>query len=412
MTMAHTRNVSSPAVAPGVVLHVTQSVETGVAHVLEDHLRHQSEHGWRTVVACPQGSLTGIAARAGADVLSWNATRDLGPAVLKEMRDLSRIIRQVNPTLLHLHSAKAGLVGRLVVRGRRPTVFTPHAWSWLAAKGTTRTLARQWERVGARWADAVVCLSPAELGEAYGAHIPATTTRLIPNDVDVRALRAGAPGSRRAARAHLDVPPDMPVAVCCARLVPQKGQDLLLAAWARAWEAVPGAWLVLVGDGPDRAVLEKAAECAGGVHFAGAQPRSEAMAWMKAATVVVCPSRYEGMSLVPLEAATLGTSVVATRVEGMDDDLTGPARILVPPGDPAALAAALIDALAHPDDAVLAGRQAAKWAETQMGEKRSVARTLALYDEVTRASFDTPRGPGGPDSLERPAVGVNDSATA
>lgn len=389
-----------------VVLHVAQSVETGVAHVLDDHLRHQARRGWQTVVACPQGSLATIAARAGAEVIPWNATREPSHVVLREMRDLGRIIRQVDPTLLHLHSAKAGLVGRLVVRGKRPTVFTPHAWSWLAAQGTTRTLARHWERVGARWADAVVCLSPAELDESKDARVPMAATRLIPNDVDVRSLRAVAPDSRHSARDRLGLPPDAPVAVCCARLVPQKGQDLLLEGWARVREMVPDARLILVGDGPDRPDLERAAAHTSGVHFAGAQPRSEAIAWMKAATVVVCPSRYEGMSLVPLEAASLGTPVVATKVQGMDSDLPEPARRLVPPSDPDALAVALGSALADPRVGDLAGRQAARWAEDQMGENRSVARTLALYDEVMLARAGATGVPAVSGSPTQPTTAV------
>ncbi|MDN5894935.1 MAG: glycosyltransferase family 4 protein [Nocardioides sp.] len=405
--MTRTSDTAAPGAARRVVLHVAQSVETGVAHVLDDHLRHQAGHGWQTVVACPQGSLAGIAARAGAEVMSWNATREPSPVVFREMRDLARIIRHVDPTLLHLHSAKAGLVGRLVVRGSRPTVFTPHAWSWLAAQGTTRTLARHWERVGARWADAVVCLSPAELGGATEARVPTTSTLLIPNDVDVHALRAVAPGSRSSARDRLGLPPEAPIAVCCARLVPQKGQDLLLAAWARTREMVPDARLIQVGDGPDRPALEKAAARTSGIHFAGAQPRSEAIAWMKAATVVVCPSRYEGMSLVPLEAATLGTPVVATRVQGMDGDLPAPARRLVPPNDTVALATALGDALADPHGGNLAGRQAARWAEDQMGENRSVARTLALYDEVMFARHGTPIMHRPSESPVHPSVTVS-----
>lgn len=364
-----------------VVLHVAQSVETGVAHVLDDHLRYQREHGWHTVVACPSGTLASTAARAGAHVWPWHATREPSPVVMRETRELARIIAEVDPDILHLHSAKAGLAGRLAVRGRRPTVFTPHAWSWLAAEGVTRRLARRWEQLGARWADAVVCLSPAEVDAARAIGIATRSTRLIPNDVNVEALRRTAPPTRSAARAALEVGQDVPVAVCCARLVPQKGQDVLLDAWATTLAAVPDALLVLVGDGPDRPALEaKAAEIAG-VRFAGMQPRAAAVAWMKAASVVVCPSRYEGMSLVPLEAAALGVPVVATRVQGMDSDLPITARRLVPPADVSALATALIDMLQDPARLAAAGRTAGEWAgRTQ--RNRSVDRTLQMYGEL------------------------------
>ncbi|NEA48622.1 glycosyltransferase, partial [Streptomyces sp. SID10815] len=69
---------------------------------------------------------------------------------------------EVRPDLVHAHSAKAGLAGRLAVRGRIPTVFQPHAWSFEAVGGATAALALRWERWGTRWAARTVCVSEAE----------------------------------------------------------------------------------------------------------------------------------------------------------------------------------------------------------------------------------------------------------
>ena len=75
-----------------------------------------------------------------------------------ETQRLRRLISQVDPDVVHLHSAKAGLAGRLAVRGTRPTLFQPHGWSWLAARGATARGALAWERLAARWTD-VSCAS-------------------------------------------------------------------------------------------------------------------------------------------------------------------------------------------------------------------------------------------------------------
>ncbi|MGH3383390.1 MAG: glycosyltransferase [Nocardioidaceae bacterium] len=370
------------------VLHVAQAVDTGVAHVLDDHIRHQRANGWRVVVACSGGMLGDVARAAGAEVVAWAARREPGPGVVTEAVALAAVVRDVDPAVVHLHSAKAGLVGRLVVRGRRPTVFTPHAWSWLAAHGLTRRGARAWERFAARWADVVICLSLGERREADELGI-GSRLELVRNDVPVDALRATAPPTTEAARVAVGLPADATVAVCCARLAPQKGQDVLLAAWAEVRRQVPTASLVLVGDGPDRVALEERARALDGVRFTGMVGRAESLTWMKAATVVVCPSRYEGMSLVPLEAAALGRPVVASWVEGMDGSLSAAARTIVAPEDPPALAAALVGYLGDPGLVAAGGAEAARWADDSMAVQESVLRTTEIYAELLRVGHGT-----------------------
>ncbi|MCF2435668.1 glycosyltransferase [Streptomyces thinghirensis] len=80
----------------------------------------------------------------------WPATRSPGPALVSEVRRLARVIEDVRPDLVHAHSAKAGLAARLAVRGRVPTVFQPHAWSFEAVGGAGAALALGWERWGVR----------------------------------------------------------------------------------------------------------------------------------------------------------------------------------------------------------------------------------------------------------------------
>jgi glycosyltransferase involved in cell wall biosynthesis len=362
-------------------LHVAQSVETGVAHVVADHVAEQVKAGWRAVVACPGGRLAELAQDRGAEVVRWQAERQPGWSVVREARDLAALVDRVDPAVVHLHSAKAGLVGRLVVRGRRPTVFTPHAWSWLAVSGGVAVQARAWERFATRWTDLTIGLSAGEIREARDAGIR-TLPVLIPNDVPVEDVRRAAPASRSAARARLGVAPEARVVVCCARLAPQKGQDLLIEAWRDVTTRIPDVQLVLVGDGPSRDELRAVAAGVPGVEFVGMAPREEALLWMKAATVVCCPSRYEGMSLVPLEAAALGVPVVASDVEGMAAEVPLPFRKLVPPGDVAGLADALSSLLADPEAASRAGRVAAAWADEQAARPSAAAKVLALYREL------------------------------
>ena len=238
---------------------------------------------------------------------------------------LQRIVRETRPDVVHLHSAKAGLAGRLVVRDRIPTVFQPHAWSFLAPRIGAQGASLRWERYAARWATELVCVSTTErqLGESLGVHAPTT---VLPNGIDLTHYRPAGARDRVAARKALSLD-DVPTLLCVGALTVQKGQQDLLADWPQMRARVPDAQLVLVGDGPDRRALERLAAGMKGVTFAGA--RSDVPTWLAAADVVVVPSRWEGMALVPLEAMACARSVVATDVNGVVDSVPAGAGAIV-----------------------------------------------------------------------------------
>ena len=326
------------------VLHVTQPGDGGVARVVTDLARAQLAVGLHVTVACPDGPLAGALRAVGADVRHWHATRSPGRALPQEVRGLSRVIRAVRPELVHAHSAKAGLAGRLAVRGRIPTVFQPHAWSFEAVGGLTSALALRWEREGARWAHRVVCVSAAERATGVRAGI-AARWNVIPNGIEPERFHPAAVGTVRATLLP-EVDPAAPLVMCVGRLCRQKGQDVLLRAWEAILARVPGARLVLVGDGPDAEALRSRSPES--VVFAGAV--DDIVPWYQAADLVVLPSRWEGMALAPLEAMACGRPVVVTDVDGARESLPpGLApRCLVPPDSPAALARAVTDLLLDP----------------------------------------------------------------
>ncbi|MEX5720533.1 glycosyltransferase [Geodermatophilus maliterrae] len=346
------------------MLHVTQPVEAGVARVVLDLITDQVGRGWEVWLACPTDGWLPLAARAaGARVLPWHATRQPGPGVVREVRRLSAILREVDPAVVHLHSSKAGLAGRLAVRGRRPTAFQPHAWSFLATGGPLGAASHRWEQWAARWTDLVVAVSEAEASRTAEAGISAPVV-VAPNGVDVDRW---APRDRAHARAQLGLGAE-PIALCAGRLAHQKGQDILVDLWPSVRARVADSCLLLVGDGPTRQSLEAAA--GPGIVFGGAS--ADLAPWYAAADVVVLPSRWEGMALVPLEAMASGRSVVATDVDGMREALEPDAGEVVSAGDRTALADAVSRRLA--DSALCA-------AEGASGRSRAVA-----YFDVRRCA--------------------------
>jgi glycosyltransferase involved in cell wall biosynthesis len=282
-----------------------------------------------------------------------------------------------------LHSSKAGLVGRLALRGSTPTVFVPHAWSFDAASGKAAQAALAWERVAAwQWTDLVLCVSAAEYHRGVSAGIR-TTYQVTRNGVDITRVRTAAhAGPDRSELTRLiGVSPEVRLAVCLGRLTEQKGQDVLAAAWPM----VPGGadrQLVFVGDGPDAEHLQAATAGDRSVTFTGGLPRSQALAWLAAADLVVVPSRWEGMALVPLEALALGSPVVASDVTGLREALCPEVGHVVPPDDPAALATAVSDWLTR---AVGPDREAVAAAARARAEDHfSLASTVTAIDRALR----------------------------
>lgn len=329
---------------PGTVLHVSQVTEVGgLTHVVGEYLRRQVAQGWDVVLASPAGALRDVAEAGGARVLDWAAERSPGRTVPGETRALSHLLDDVRPDVLHLHSSKAGLVGRLAARGRVPTVFSPHAWSFHAVGPRMRPVVTAWERTGARWADVIVCVSARESEEGRAAGVVGAY-EVVPNAVDLTRVD-GAQLERGRAREQLGVPDGLPLAVCLGRLCPQKGQDVLVEAWGDVREQLPEARLVLVGDGPDRALVERAAAQVDGVVLLGSLGRPESLTWLAAADVVALPSRWEGMSLTVLEAQAVGTPVVASDVAGVRESVRTCDSRVVEPGRADVLAAALVEVL-------------------------------------------------------------------
>jgi glycosyltransferase involved in cell wall biosynthesis len=336
------------------VLHVAQPRDGGVAGYVTAAAFDQLARGWEVAVACPpDGPLAAALTRAGVPHLPWSANRQPGRSIPRELRALRHLIAPYRPDVVHLHAAKAGLIGRLHLRGRIPTLFQPHGWSWLAVEGTLRAASLAWERVAARWTDHLVCVGEQEaaLGRAARVHGRYTVVR---NGVDLERFGRADDTDRRAARDRLAVPVTAPLAVCVGRLTRQKGQDVLLASWERVSRRCPEALLALVGDGDLRLPARE------DVRFAG--PVADVRDWLAAADVVVLPSRWEGLPLTALEAMATGRAVVASDVAGLTEVVAPEAGALVPPERAEPLAEALLRRLLDPALARAEGAAAARHA--------------------------------------------------
>jgi len=349
------------------VLHVTQPTDAGVATYVAALTADQLGRGWEVAVACPpDGRLSRDLADRAVRHLPWRADRSPRPNSAIEALELRRLIDRVGPDVVHLHSSKAGLAGRLAIRGRLPTIFQPHGWSWLAASARMVPATLAWERFAARWTTVYVCVGSAEAdqGRTHGLR---GRYRVVRNGVDLTRFLPAGERDRRAARALLDIPADAPLAVCVGRVTRQKGQDLLLAAWPAVRGRCAEARLAIVGGGDLLEPLRHQAPP--GVFFTG--PVDDTRPWYVAADVAVLPSRWEGLPLTMLEALATGRPVVGNDIPGIADALPAGAGATVPRDDVDALADAISSRILRPGKARAEGTAAARSAADEADLRRA-----------------------------------------
>ena len=283
---------------------------------------------------------------------------------------LRRALTRFGPDLVHTHLVHADVFGA-VAAGTTPLVSTKHNDDPFRA-GPFRLV----ERGVTRRARAVICITHA-LARFQAERVGLPRERLTVVHYGLDALPP--PWSKDP---PLPLPAAARILLGLGRLVPQKGYDVAVRAFAFVRARHPDAVLVLFGEGPERARLTELGRRLGlGASFHLPGRAGDVAAWLRRAELLVHPARWEGFGLVLLEAMLARRPVVATRVsaipEIVDDGETG---LLVPPDDPEELAAALGRVLA---DAPLAAALGAA------GEAR--AREQFSVDRMTRATIDVYR---------------------
>jgi glycosyltransferase involved in cell wall biosynthesis len=281
------------------------------------------------VAAHGPGPLIGAARDNGARFVPLrNVQRSLHP--LRDARgllELVRLLRRERPVIVHANSSKAGILGRVAATLARVPVriFTVHGWAFNAHSGVARKAYLWSERLVAPLTTLTICVADRERATGLAARAcKPDQTVVLHNAVPLPAVR------ERPSR-------QTPVILGVGRLKAPKDFSTLLMALA---SLEPGTYRAqIVGDGPERDRLElEAGELglADSVDFLG--EREDVPELLQGADVFVLPTRSEGLPVSVLEAMAAGLPVVASAVGGVPELVASETGLLVPPGDPRALA--------------------------------------------------------------------------
>ncbi|MDX6214187.1 MAG: hypothetical protein QOF82_3274 [Frankiales bacterium] len=287
-------------------------------------------------------------------------------------RSLRALLR--GSTIVHAHGLQAGVVVGLLA-GRLPHLHVVVSWHNAPLSGGVRRLLHiLLERLAARGAEVTIGASDDLVVRAIRAG--AVDARLVPVAPPTLRAPTADPASLRR-RLELG---EAPVVVAVGRLHEQKRFDVLVSAAARWRQRVPRPVVLIAGEGPERESLQRrASELDVDVRLLG--QRNDVADLMSIADVVVLPSSWEARPLAAQEALAAGRALVATAVGGIPS-LVGSAAVLIPVGNPDALASAVAQLLDDPESRHrLEGEalaQAASWPDAA----DVAAQLMAIYAEL------------------------------
>jgi glycosyltransferase involved in cell wall biosynthesis len=303
--------------------------------------------------------------------LAWHP-----PAIL----DLARIIRELPADLVHVHGQEAGLIARSVARlaGPGAIFYTPQTID--LRRGRWQALYRLVERALARITATIISVNEADRRRLVEWGIPAGKVVTVPNGIDLSAF--GGPVDVAGLHGALGLEDGQPLVLQVGRLTAQKDPIAFVEGAFHVVRQCPAVHFALVGDGPLRdsvAARIRQLGLEGKVHLLGWRP--EAFRLMAAADIVTLTSRWEGAPYALLEAMAWARPVVAPAVNGCPEIVAdGLSGLLVPAGDLAGWARAVVTLLNDLQKAAAMGHQGRQRVEEHYTLPQMIARLESLYE--------------------------------
>jgi glycosyltransferase involved in cell wall biosynthesis len=300
---------------------------------------------------------------------------------------LTEVIKKNRPDLVHTHGVRANLLGRLAAKmaGVNRIVTTVHSLLVRDYPDFWSRLANSWtERLTRGLTDHFIAVSQGLKNALIADGIPENKITVIYNGLDLDRFRPCLPPGTY--RHWLGYEEGVPLVAIVARLHSVKGHSFFLQAAAEVLKVIPRVRFLVVGTGPDEAVLKEMTAKLGlqeVVNFTGFI--TEIPDLMADMDVLVIPSLWEGFGLTAIEAMTVGLPVVATEVGGLPEVVRpGETGILVPSSDVPSLAKGIIWVLQHPKEAAQMAENGRQIVSQQFSSKGMARKTELTYQKVMR----------------------------
>jgi glycosyltransferase involved in cell wall biosynthesis len=305
---------------------------------------------------------------------------------LNDMQALYRIkdfIQEHNYHIVHTHSSKAGILGRIAARwaGVPIVVHTIHGFPWHDYMALwRRRLYILSERYTASLSDALITVSDLNKQEALNLKLaPPAKFTTIYSGIDLSAFDLKVDRSEKCLALGLD--PDSPVVGTVGRLSKQKAPSDFVAAAKQVLTYLPESQFIMVGDGPLVEEVRRAIGDEQRIKMLGF--RADVPEILSILDVFALSSRWEGLGRALTEAMIMGLPVAATSVNGVPEIVThGETGLLSAPEAPMELAQNIRWLLEHPDEAARIGQRARKRVVPAFSARRMVERIEALYEQL------------------------------
>ena len=377
------------------ILHVVEATIAGVRTHVQVVTAGLDQRHFQSVVACPlcrenacgDDQFVNYLTSVGIPIVPVAMRRSINPrADFAALRRLVSVLRSQRFDVIHLHSSKAGFLGRVAARiagGNAAVVYSPHGLSFLGTQSAAkRRLYLALERIAGRLCDRIIAVSAGER-QLIAQHGLIAPDRIVQIENGIPPITLPAAFDRAAMRRALGQPSNAPLIGTVARLSAQKNPRLFLEAAAQFLRDQPAARFVWCGGGE----LHEAASAyarelgiADACGFLG--HRDDAQQVLAALDYFWLTSDYEGLPLAPLEAMALRVPILATDVVGTRDLLANGAGLLVPRGDAAALATATIRLTRAPERAAALGLAGYAYFRANGTAERMIGALEQLYCQL------------------------------
>jgi len=381
------------------VLHViTRLIVGGAQENTIETVCGLDPNGFEVELVCgsqtgSEGSLLDEARGRGAKIrIEPSLVREFSPVHdPKALLRLTKTMRDGRYDIVHTHSSKAGILGRLAARraGVPAVVHTVHGWPFRQGQpALLRVLYTVMERFAAARTDRLLAVTHRDVDKGVEAGVAGRERfEIVRSAIDMARFSKSA-SERAGVRESWGVGPETRVIGAITRLSPQKAPLDFVAAAAEIAAAQPDVVFVLVGDGPMRSRVERAIRDHGlGGRFRMLGLRRDVSELLSGMDVFLLTSLWEGLPRALVQAMAVGVPVVATAVDGSSEIvLEQETGRLVPPGDPQTAARVVLEILRDPISAARCGTTAQRMVERDFDLSRMLEQLAQLYRTLSKGN--------------------------